>query len=62
MQANLTKLNLVRFNIGITTGQPGGPSDRWDHIYRHWRFVPAAVEIRKEFIKPKKKTGPTQPT
>lgn len=29
-----------RFNIGVTTGTPGGLRDRWDHPYRHWLFVP----------------------
>ncbi|MBI1245325.1 MAG: DUF3800 domain-containing protein [Alphaproteobacteria bacterium] len=29
-----------RFNIGTSTGQSGGPADRWDHSYRHWCFVP----------------------
>jgi len=28
------------FNIGISTGQPNGPTDRWTHPYRHWLFVP----------------------
>lgn len=28
------------FNIGTSTGQPGGPTDRWEHSYRHWCFVP----------------------
>lgn len=27
------------FNIGISTGQRD-PSDRWNHPYAHWRFVP----------------------
>ncbi|MEM8655740.1 MAG: DUF3800 domain-containing protein [Pseudomonadota bacterium] len=28
------------FNIGVSTGQPNGQTDRWHHQYRHWRFVP----------------------
>ena len=28
------------FNIGSSTGTPNGESDRWNHPYRHWRFVP----------------------
>lgn len=28
------------FNIGISTGKPNGPMDRWSHPYRHWCFVP----------------------
>ncbi len=27
------------FNIGVGTGTPNGPSDRWNHPYRHWRFT-----------------------
>lgn len=51
-----------RFNIGISTGTPGGPVDRWSAPYLHWRFVPSVREYREEFVKPKKKRGPTQPT
>lgn len=29
-----------RFNVGISTGTPNGPQDRWNHAYRHWLFVP----------------------
>lgn len=27
------------FNIGVSTGEPN-PSDRWNHRYAHWLFVP----------------------
>jgi hypothetical protein len=27
------------FNIGITTGHQGDRSNRWNHSYRHWRFM-----------------------
>ena len=33
------------FNIGISTGLDGPIANRWDHAYRHWRFVPAGYEI-----------------
>ncbi|HEX8670428.1 MAG TPA: DUF3800 domain-containing protein [Longimicrobium sp.] len=33
------------FNIGISTGTPGGPVDRWTHPYRHWLFVPREAVI-----------------
>ena len=33
------------FNIGITTGSPNGPVDRWTHPYRHWRFLPREAQI-----------------
>ncbi|MBT2135540.1 DUF3800 domain-containing protein [Croceibacterium sp. LX-88] len=33
------------FNVGITTGQPGGPRDRFDQVYRHWLFVPNEAEL-----------------
>lgn len=29
------------FNIGVTTGHPNGREDRWNHPYRHWKFVPS---------------------
>jgi hypothetical protein len=50
------------FNIGVSTGTPGGPQDRWTAAYRHWRFIPSEWKYREEFVKPKKKNGPTQPT
>ncbi len=28
------------FNIGVSTGQPNGPEDRWNQPYRHWVLVP----------------------
>jgi hypothetical protein len=34
-----------RFNIGISTGTPNGETDRWEHPYRHWRFVPSDHEL-----------------
>jgi hypothetical protein len=51
-----------RFNIGISTGTPGGVSERWSAPYLHWRFVPSEWEYRQEFVKARKKNGPTQPT
>ena len=48
------------FNIGISTGL--SPEERWTTPYRHWRFVPAEMEYRKNLTKPKKGGGPTQPT
>lgn len=27
------------FNIGITTGINGDPSNYWKHLYRHWNFI-----------------------
>jgi hypothetical protein len=32
------------FNIGISTGVRGDPSNRWNDGYRHWLFVPASSE------------------
>lgn len=51
-----------RFNIGISTGTPGGQAERWSAPYLHWCFVPREMEYREEFVKPRKRTGPTQPT
>lgn len=31
------------FNVGISTGTPGGLTDRWSHPYRHWLFQPNAA-------------------
>lgn len=33
------------FNIGISTGHQGEISNRWNHSYRHWRFIPTDVAI-----------------
>lgn len=33
------------FNVGITTGHPNGPRDRFDQAYRHWLFVPSEAEV-----------------
>lgn len=35
------------FNIGITTGHRGDRRNRWNHPYRHWRFVPAEAQINQ---------------
>lgn len=29
------------FNVGASTGHPNGNTDRWDHPYRHWLFIPS---------------------
>ncbi len=29
-----------RFNVGASTGAANGLTDRWDHAYRHWLFIP----------------------
>ncbi|WP_257834363.1 hypothetical protein [Salipaludibacillus agaradhaerens] len=28
------------FNIGESTGIEGNPENKWNHPYRHWKFVP----------------------
>lgn len=33
------------FNIGVSTGTPNGREDRWNHFYRHWKFVPTAHHL-----------------
>lgn len=40
-----------RFNIGISTGMPGGMPDLWLNPYRHWLFKPTDGAIRPEFSK-----------
>lgn len=42
------------FNIGVSTGQPGGPRDRWEHAYRHWLFVPRRSQRDDSLTKQKK--------
>lgn len=42
------------FNVGESTGKPGGPKDVWNHAYRHWKFVAKDHEIDKSRQKPKK--------
>jgi len=36
-----------QFNIGTSTGTANGPSDRWNHPYRHWLFKPADRDTDK---------------
>ncbi len=43
-----------RFNVGVSTGQPNGPSDRWNHAYRHWLFVPKGAGVDNSLTKRKK--------
>jgi hypothetical protein len=33
------------FNIGTSTGQKNGATDRWNHPYRHWLFVPSDSKV-----------------
>jgi Protein of unknown function (DUF3800) len=33
------------FNVGISTGTDGDLANRWNHSYRHWRFLPSDYEI-----------------
>jgi len=60
----LQEIHLIRpgLNIGISTGTPGGPQERWTAPYLHWSFVPSEWKYREEFTKPGKRSGPTQPT
>lgn len=39
------------FNIGVSTGHPGGASDRWRQPYRHWSFVSRANQIDETYYK-----------
>jgi len=47
------------FNIGATTGIANGMSDRWNHPYRHWRFIPKEYDIDPAFAKGKAPPKPT---
>ncbi|HYK04019.1 MAG TPA: DUF3800 domain-containing protein [Thermoanaerobaculia bacterium] len=44
-----------KFNIGITTGIPGGDADRFKEPYRHWLFVPKSARVDATQVKPKKR-------
>ena len=33
------------FNVGISTGTPNGAEDRFNHLYRHWLFLPANAKL-----------------
>jgi len=35
------------FNIGASTGTKNGPEDRFEHPYRHWRFIPSNATVDK---------------
>lgn len=33
------------FNVGVSTATPDGLHQRFDHLYRHWQFVPSDAVI-----------------
>jgi hypothetical protein len=35
------------FNVGISTGTDIDLTDRWNHSYRHWRFLPREYDIAR---------------
>lgn len=43
----LRKIRLIYpgFNIGVSTGTANGLQERWEHSYRHWRFIPRDFRI-----------------
>lgn len=43
------------FNVGVSTGTPNRPQDRFDHPYRHWLFVPSNARLDEN--KTKKAAG-----
>lgn len=43
------------FNIGVSTGTEGDPSNRWRHPYRHWEFMPKESRYDPGRVKPKKR-------
>jgi hypothetical protein len=47
-----SKIREIRkgFNIGISTGT-NDKSDKWNHVYRHWLFVPSNREIDDSLYK-----------
>jgi hypothetical protein len=53
IRAEILKIK-PNFNIGISTGTPGGLVDRWTAAYLHWQFIPAEFEHRAGATKRKK--------
>lgn len=45
------------FNVGVSTGQANGPTDRWDHPYRHWLFKPKNLETVENHAAPPASTS-----
>lgn len=45
------RLIYPNFNIGVSTGAANGKADRWNHPYRHWRFMPVTFHVRPELGK-----------
>ncbi|WP_175990487.1 DUF3800 domain-containing protein [Bacillus sp. Marseille-Q1617] len=43
------------FNIGESTGIKGSPDNRWNHPYRHWKFVPSDKQLNKNYTPKNKK-------
>jgi hypothetical protein len=43
------------FNVGVSTGIPRGPADRWRHPYRHWLFVPKQNRYDSANVKSRQK-------
>ena len=39
------------FNIGISTGTKGDIANRWEHPYRHWKFIPKDFKTDDTFYK-----------
>lgn len=35
------------FNVGASTGTANGPQDRFEHPYRHWKFIPSNATVDK---------------
>lgn len=53
------------FNIGISTGVDGDLSNRWNHPYRHWSFLPQEAIYEKSLTKrggTKNENDPSLPT
>jgi len=40
-----------RFNVGVNTGSPSGPRDRWADPYRHWLFKPSDHDVDTTLVK-----------
>ena len=39
------------FNVGVTTGHPNGPEDRFRMPYRHWIFIPNNAQVDEKRTK-----------
>ncbi|NGP46017.1 DUF3800 domain-containing protein [Bacillaceae bacterium SIJ1] len=50
------------FNIGESTGIQGVVENRWNHPYRHWKFISIDSRTNGSYVSKKKKVSPIHST